>query len=152
MQRLRLSILAFLTVVQVCAQDLTVYGKVLHAQEQAALPGAHVVLHRITYDSKLEVTAGTDGTFRYTNVPPGMYMLQVNVQGFRPLRKKVLVQKEAVNVGMLELEEVRTTKQEVLESDKVPLGEQLGDTPSFNAGAFRTAPDASTGPPFPERL
>lgn len=143
MQRLLLFILAFFAVLQASAQGVTVYGSVRSATDQSALPGASVVLTRVTYDTKSGTATDTAGVFRFGNVQAGMYTLEVSYLGFKPLTKSVLVREEVVNLGKLELEEAATTIKEVQVVGRVPLGEQKGDTTSFNAGAFKTAPDAS---------
>ncbi|CAM3846986.1 outer membrane beta-barrel protein [Pontibacter korlensis] len=143
MQRLFLFIFALFTASQLYAQGATVFGTVQSAQDKSALPGASVVLKRITYDSSTGVATDVAGAFRFSNVVPGMYMVEVNYLGFKPLEKKVLVQQNTVNLGVLELEESSTTIKEVQVVGRVPLGDQKGDTTSFNAGAFKTTPDAS---------
>ncbi|WP_299761567.1 outer membrane beta-barrel protein [uncultured Pontibacter sp.] len=143
MQRLLFFILAFFAVLQASAQGVTVYGSVRSATDQSALPGASVVLTRVTYDTKSGTATDTAGVFKFGNVQAGMYTLEVSYLGFKPLTKSVQVQEGMVNLGKLELEEAATTIKEVQVVGRVPLGDQKGDTTSFNAGAFKTAPDAS---------
>ncbi|TXK45704.1 TonB-dependent receptor [Pontibacter qinzhouensis] len=143
MKRAFLIIVALLAFVQSQAQGVTIYGKVQSSQDQGELPGATVVLTRITSDNKTGMATDERGVFRFNGVEPGAYTVEVNYLGFKPLSKRVVVQDEAVNLGTFLLEESNTTIREVQVVGKVPLGEQKGDTVQYNAAAFKTAPDAS---------
>ncbi|WP_246000988.1 outer membrane beta-barrel protein [Pontibacter diazotrophicus] len=122
---------------------ISINGTVQSAKDHTALPGASVTLTRVTFDDKTGTVTETNGNFRFERVTPGYYTVEVNYLGFKPLVKEVTVQQNSVNLGTLELEEAATTIQEVQVVGRVPLGEQKGDTTSYNAGAFKTNPDAS---------
>ncbi len=110
-----------------------------------ALPGATVVLQQAT-DASAVTTAITNasGRFRFEGVAAGNYNLLVNYLGFKPFSRRVEVLQAALDVGVLALQEEANTIKEVVIVGQVPTGEQKGDTTQFNAGAFKTAPDAST--------
>ena len=48
----------------------------------AAIPGAHVTLTRADHPTSQELTAGDDGQFMFSNVPPGPFQLTVTAAGF----------------------------------------------------------------------
>ncbi|MCJ8164499.1 TonB-dependent receptor [Pontibacter sp. E15-1] len=143
MKKILLLLFAVCTVSQVLAQGVNVFGTVQSATDKAALPGARVELTRITYNSKTGLSADANGNFKFEGVVPGMYTLEISYLGFSQLVKSVLVKQDFVNLGNLEMEESSTAIREVQVVGHVPLGEQKGDTTSYNAGAFKTAPDAS---------
>lgn len=125
------------------AQGIPVFGKVLNGQGKTALPGAQVLL-LAGEDSVLNVaTSDVEGTFRFEQVRPGAYRVEVKYLGFRPFSRPLNVAGSPVNLGQLNLQEDVTTIQEVEIIGRVPLGEQQGDTTQYNAAAFKTAPDAS---------
>jgi len=57
---------------------------------QVPLPGAHVVLIRHTHVVR-QVTAGDDGCFAMTDVPPGVYGLGAGAEGYRPVVEPIEV-------------------------------------------------------------
>src|SRR5690606_35651671 len=83
------------------------------------------------------------GNFRFERVAAGNYTIKVNYLGFNPFSRAVVLEGQSVNLGVLTLEEASTAIGEVVVVGRAPLGEQKGDTASFNAKAFKTAPDAS---------
>ncbi|MCC9136097.1 TonB-dependent receptor domain-containing protein [Pontibacter silvestris] len=125
------------------AQGVAVYGTVQSAQDKTVLPGASVVLTNNANALQKGVATDMEGIFRFENVAPGQYKVEVNFLGFKTLSQEVKVQDGALNLGTLTLEESSTTIKEVQVIGRVPLGEQKGDTTQYNAGAFKTAPDAS---------
>jgi hypothetical protein len=143
MKNLLLLLLLSLSSVRLFAQGVPVSGTVLNGQDRSALPGAQVLL-KTGADSVINA-AGTDaeGRFRFERVRPGAYRVEVKYLGFRPFSQPVTVSGSPVVLGQLMLQEDVTTIQEVEIIGRVPLGQQQGDTTSYNAAAFKTAPDAS---------
>ena len=125
------------------AQGHAVSGTVSSAFYKETLPGASVVLLRLT--DSVSTATGTDqnGSFKFQVVAAGLYSLQVNYLGHKTLTTAVRVQNTAVNLGQLMLEEAANAIKEIEVVGRVPLGEQKGDTTVFNAAAFKVAADAS---------
>ncbi|MBD1398161.1 TonB-dependent receptor [Pontibacter sp. JH31] len=143
MRRLLFILLAILCMSQAEAQNLSVSGKVQDAHGKTTLPGATVLLTRTTYNSQTGIVTNGEGNFLFDNVAPGAYTIEVSYLGFKPYSKSIVVQDEALHLGTILLEEASATIKEVQVIGRVPLGEQKGDTTQYNAGAFKTAPDAS---------
>lgn len=58
----------------------------------AVIPGAVVTIHSTSTAYEKTVTAGVDGTFKFSNLPFGVYRLTVKQAGFEPLTQDVSVQ------------------------------------------------------------
>ncbi|MBF9255601.1 TonB-dependent receptor [Pontibacter sp. 172403-2] len=142
MKKLLLLLFLLTTAMQAYAQGVAITGTVQSATGNAGLPGASVLL-----TNAAAVTTGLvtdmEGNFRFDNVVPGKYTVEVKYLGFKPLSRIVQVQNETVNLGQLKLEEETTTIKEVQVVGRAPLGQQKGDTAQYNAKAFKTTPDAS---------
>ncbi|AHM62387.1 hypothetical protein D770_20690 [Flammeovirgaceae bacterium 311] len=92
------------------------------------------------------VVTDMEGQFRLEDIKPGSYILNVQFMGFRPLLRAIEFdqdQEKDLNLGTLSLREEETRLEEVVIVGKSLLGEQKGDTTSFNAGSFKTLQDAS---------
>lgn len=123
------------------AQGVAVFGTVKSASDQSPLPGASIVLtHKGKNSGNI---TDHDGKFRLTGVMPGQYTLEVKYLGFKTLSRALEVQGENVDLGVLQLQDESNALKEVQVVGRVPLGDQKGDTAQYNAGAFKTAPDAS---------
>ncbi|RDV13971.1 TonB-dependent receptor [Pontibacter diazotrophicus] len=142
MKKLLLTLLLISAIVNAYAQSAAVFGTVKSASDATALPGATVILEG---DSDTPNTTITDseGKFRFERVPAGDYTLRINYLGFQNFTRAVQQQGKSVDLGTLSLQEEATAIKEVQVVGRVPLGDQKGDTSQYNAGAFKTAPDAS---------
>jgi iron complex outermembrane receptor protein len=65
----------------------TLSGKLTQAENQQPLSGALVVIDEL----RREVRAADDGTYRFENVPPGLYHVGVRAEGFSTRRTEVTV-------------------------------------------------------------
>jgi len=105
------------------------------------LIGAEVKLYKI----KSEVTYGTlteiDGTFKLENIETGSYNLIINYLGFKKYRKRIRLNADA-DLGKIILEEDIIEIEGVEITGSMIQAIQKGDTTVFNAGAFKTLPDA----------
>ncbi|WP_187260805.1 TonB-dependent receptor [Pontibacter beigongshangensis] len=145
MKKLILLLIALISIMQASAQTRTysVSGTVKSQQENITLPGASVVLTSNSDAYQTGAATNPDGEFSIDNVAPGEYILSINYVGFKAFSRTVRVQNTDVRLGQLALEGEAMSIREVEVFGRVPLGEQRGDTTSFNAKAFKTAPDAS---------
>ena len=57
----------------------------------AAVPKAQVTIHNVLTAYHQAATSGSDGTFRFTNVPPNPYHLEVTASGFSTFARDVTV-------------------------------------------------------------
>lgn len=69
------------------APGTTVSGIITQAESRQPLAGALVVIDEL----RLETRAGTDGTYRFENVPPGQYHIGVRAEGYSTRRTEVTV-------------------------------------------------------------
>lgn len=141
MRKLFSLLILLISVSQVYAQAVS--GTVQSASDKSKLPGASVVLKRAASTGILTTMTDGEGAFRFEQVQPGSYTLEVRFLGFDMLSRAVQVQQGPVNLGVLSLQEQDNRLSEVQVVGRAPLGEQKGDTTQLNAKAFKTAPDAS---------
>lgn len=143
-----LSLLLFLSLCigEAYSQQAAVYGSVHSEMDGTSLPGAIVQLEN-TADSLATVPTGMatslDGSFRFENVVSGEYIVSVRFVGFVPYSTTIRVDQKSVDLGTISLEEDIITMESVRIIGHVPLGDQIGDTTQFNAGAFKTSPNAN---------
>ncbi|GAA4445467.1 TonB-dependent receptor [Pontibacter saemangeumensis] len=144
MKKLLLTLCLLITAFQGFAQSAALSGTVKSAVGASALPGATVLLSNPATEAPPTATiTDSEGNFRFERVAPGQYNLQVNYLGFQNLSQPVKMEGVSQNLGTLQLQEESTAIKEVQVVGRVPLGTQKGDTAVYNAGAFKTAPDAS---------
>ncbi len=84
-------VLLFLPSPRAAAQDAaTLTGTVVDAETDAPLPGANVALRTPEAPAVLQGTStGTDGTFRFSTVEPGTYVVEVRFVGYRAQERTV---------------------------------------------------------------
>lgn len=84
-----------------------------------------------------------DGQFRLRNLVPGRYRLLVTFLGYRNASKSVAVGRETpVDIGTLRMtEQANTLSEVVVKQERAPVAVK-GDTVEFNAGSFKTQPNA----------
>jgi hypothetical protein len=114
-------------------------GKV--ASETGTLIGAEISLYKMNSDIVYGAATEADGSYRIANISSGEYRMVVNYLGFKKYRKRLTID------GDLEWDDI-LLEEDVLEIDGVEItgtmiqAIQRGDTMVFNAGAFKTLPDA----------
>jgi len=57
----------------------------------AVVPNATVTIENAVTGYQRTVNAGTDGAFKFTNVPPNTYALTVSATGFSPTKQALSV-------------------------------------------------------------
>ncbi|WP_347157000.1 TonB-dependent receptor [Pontibacter chitinilyticus] len=142
MQKILLLFLLLTLGTQAFAQQIAITGTVQNASDQSALPGANVLLTKAGTATVGQMT-DAQGKFRFDNVTPGQYTLEVKYLGFKPFSRNIQVQNSSIDLGVLSLQDETTAIKEVQIVGLAPLGEQKGDTTQFNAKAFKTTKDAS---------
>jgi len=84
-----LSILLIFLIKNLSAQEMrgSIMGKVVDKETYQPLPGVNIFLE----ETELGAASNGDGEFRILNVPPGKYILQASMVGYKIERKDVIV-------------------------------------------------------------
>ncbi len=126
------------------AQTSELTGTVQDAQANIGVSGASILLMNVRDSTQRKgVLADLDGNFKLTNVNAGNYRLRVSSIGYANLEMRVSVGNSPKNLGILKLTENASQLGEVTVREKQVRVEQKGDTIQYNAGAFKTNPDAT---------
>lgn len=121
-----------------------IFGVAIDEKEQAPLIGAHVALYKAADGAEVGTTVTNErGRFFFRDVENGNYKLEITYVGYQTFTKTIEMTGEMVRVGRVAMKESATKLKEVVVEGKIVRAEQLGDTTSFNAAAYKTNPDAS---------
>ncbi|MET4074853.1 outer membrane beta-barrel protein [Hymenobacter sp. UYCo722] len=123
----------------------TVSGRVADGKDQSALIGANVLLVHLPDSVKTGAAADAEGRFQFDNVAPGRYLLDASFVGYQTVRQVVTVAGTPVQLGTLVLPAGGVQLRGVVVTGAAAQSVQKGDTTQFNARAFKTNPDATTG-------
>lgn len=98
-------------------------------------------------DSSLFTFSMTDdaGRFYLDNIPPGEYRLLITHIGYHNSNKKFVINENAENIdlGNVVMNDRTKMLEEVLVTNEAPPVTLIGDTVQYNAGSFKTQPNAS---------
>lgn len=134
---------AILSVGVAAQAGVRVSGRLLNSLSGDPIAGAAVQIDEL----RRTVTSATDGTFTFTNVPPGRYHLSVHSQGYSTRRTEVVVASTAVSELQLAVdpelhfEEVTTvtgdarSQFEVYQPTAVLAGQELSKQLEMSLGA-----------------
>lgn len=144
-----LPVVVLLTVLQIRISEAQVRGeirgKLADARTREAVEFAAVAL-RTLKDSTVEATTvtGKDGAFKLTQVPHGRYDLLISFVGYAPVKKAVTIEsgRLSLDLGTILFEPGIRLSQVTIEGEAVPVTVKK-DTVEFNAGSFKTLPNAS---------
>lgn len=116
-------------------------GKVTDGISKLPMIGANVLIKTVT-DSLLRGTVtGPNGEFEIARPSIPQVKLEISFLGYKTITK-VHDQRDAVDLGeLIILEDTKVLGEVVIEGQNV-VGEQKGDTTSFNANAFKTQQNA----------
>ena len=121
-----------------------IVGMVLDEKDQSPLIGAHAALKNPEDGEEIVATVTNErGSFFFRNVKKGDYVLEISYLGYTTYRQEITVADQPVRVGRISLKEGATQLNEVVVKEKMPQAKQLGDTVQYNAGAYKTNPDAN---------
>ena len=123
----------------------TVSGRVADGKDQSALIGANVLLIHLPDSVKAGAAADADGRFQFDNVAAGRYVLDASFVGYQRVRQALTVAGTPVQLGTLALPAGGVQLKGVVVTGAAAQSVQKGDTTQFNARAFKTNPDATTG-------
>ncbi len=125
--------------------DFTINGRILEEDDELTpVIGATIRLASLTDTS---VGTGTvsdiDGYFTLRGIGSGQYRISVSYIGTQPFEQIISVTNENKELGTIRLKnQSRMLDQVIVQGQQIRV-KQLGDTTEFNAGAFKTNPDAS---------
>ena len=123
----------------------TVSGRVADGKDQSALIGANVLLVHLPDSVKTGAAADASGRFQFDNVVAGRYLVDASFVGYQRVRQNVTVAGTPVQLGTLALPAGGVQLKGVVVTGAAAQSVQKGDTTQFNAKAFKTNPDATTG-------
>lgn len=123
------------------AQSHIITGSLLDGSDKQPVTGASVSLNSLGDTTARLIKTDIDGNFSLT-VPPGNYLLKVNMLGYSPLQRRLTVN-STQNLGTLSLSRDEKSLKGVTVQGTATRSEQSGDTTSFNAASFKTNPDAT---------
>ena len=126
------------------AQTAGLSGRIVDRKTGQPIPGAHIKLTNESDTSQTYLaTSGADGTFLLTGLPARAYKLEATFVGYAPFLKTYTLDKRSIDAGDLALSQIAIPQPEVVVEGKVPPAVQKTDTTEYNAGAFKTHPDAT---------
>ena len=115
----------------------TVSGYVIDGENNVPLPGAVVLI-----DTTLHALTDAKGQFTISNVPMAEVQLSVSYLGYKKINRTIEITQRNTNLGVIRME-VETNKiEDVVVTTEAIIAVQKGDTVQYNAGAFKTNPDA----------
>lgn len=127
----------------VFAQGTSVSGIVTDQSSKEELIGANVVLLKLPDSVQVNGTvADLDGSYRFSNVRQGQYIIKVSYLGYHTLMKSVSVSQEDLKGLNFEMSEDAKVLQETQVEAVLPRMVLKEDTVQLNADAFKVNPDA----------
>ena len=126
----------------VSAQTFSASGTVTNGK--SSLVGVTVLVNDQSDSTKRNgVITNTEGRFLFPALSSGTYRLRATFIGYQTLEMQFRVDSQTVNLGALRLiENARQLKGVTIIGQQLRV-EQKGDTVQYNAGAFKTNPDAT---------
>ena len=125
------------------AQSQRLQGRIVDAKLKYPLAGAHIrLVNESDSTENLIATADQDGMFRFSVLGSHHYMLEATYVGHKMFSKAIIVDRPLVLLPDILLPEITIQMGEVVVEGSPPPAIQKGDTTEFNAGAFKTNPDA----------
>lgn len=132
----------FLSSVTVAQQ--VIEGAVVDPSDNSPLIGVNLLLtSQADSTDRYFATSEIDGSFRFSQVKTGSYVLDGTYVGYKKLVKSIKVERKRVDLGNVFMEQDAEVLEELKVVGQAPMSVQLGDTTQFNAQAFKTNPDAS---------
>ncbi len=122
-------------------QERKFTGKVIDGVTKTPMIGANVLIKTVT-DSLLRGTVtGADGSFEIARPRIPQVKFEITFLGYRTITQ-IHSMRDPMELGELILLEDTKVLGEVVIQGQIPVGEQRGDTTSFNANAFKTQTNA----------
>jgi len=126
------------------AQTFTITGRILGKDDHAPLQGVHVLLMDTPDTTRaLGEVSGLEGTFTFRHVAPGRYKLKATYVGLKEYEQSIIVTNADIRLADIMMEPVITPLEGITVQSQQIRTEMRGDTVEYNAGAYKTNPDAN---------
>jgi hypothetical protein len=126
------------------AQTFSLSGTFRDSKDQSTLAGVAISLSPASdTNNYLNTLSDVDGNFNFTGLTPGNYLLRANYLGYRAFRQTYALINSDLTLGNLNISSARNRLQGVTVTATQVATQQSGDTTAFNAGAYKTNPDAN---------
>ncbi|HTR80737.1 MAG TPA: outer membrane beta-barrel protein [Bacteroidota bacterium] len=143
LQFLCLITLVVLVPLHVFSQAANLKGRILDSRKELPLAGAHVKLTNTADSSQVFVTTTDgEGAFAFSGIGFGLYAFEATYVGHTAVDRIIRVDRSSMALADVLLSEVPIQLGEVVVQGSPPPAIQKTDTTEFNAGAFKTNPDA----------
>ncbi|MCY7353110.1 MAG: TonB-dependent receptor family protein, partial [Cytophagaceae bacterium] len=142
LRKLLLLTIGCTVMIRASAQTFPVSGTV--SDGTTSLVGVTILVNDQTDSTKRNgVITDPEGRFSFPALSPGAYRLRATIIGYQTTELQFRVDSQAVDLAGLRLvENARQLKEVTIIGQQLRV-EQKGDTVQYNAGAFKTNPDAS---------
>ena len=126
------------------AQGFKVDGTILDADDRSTMPGALVKLIYLTDTTKWRgMETDNDGKFQLTNIPDGMYQMEIIYIGYKSGLQKIKVAGADKHLGAIFIEKKPQSIRDVPIIAKENRVKQKDDTTEYNANAYKVNTDAT---------
>ncbi len=126
------------------AQNLTLSGRIMDADDTTSLIGVTVLISNVSDTSKSGwTTSDQRGEFKVSNLYAGTYDLRATYIGYKTLSLTKIVIKSNKDLGAMLMEQNAAQLKAAEVDATMKRVEMKGDTTEYNAKAFKVNPDAS---------
>src|SRR5207253_3504136 len=109
-------------------------------------PEADVDLTTATGGQPLTTTTDEEGDFEFSKVPPGDYVLRVNVAGFEPVERPIAVGSGPIADIRVKLKIAQVSEKVIVSGQAIPLAEENRNQVQFNQQAVMNLPAKDDNP------
>ena len=138
-----LLLLFFIPITQLFSQNLNVQGTITNKNTGSIIPNANVSLTHLPDSSIKRKVASVNGNFLFEDVRKGRYILRISFIGMGTYTRRFEVGEKSINFGKIALEEKEINLDELEITAQAPVATVKEDTTEYNAGSFKTNPDAN---------
>lgn len=136
-------ILLIIAVPAVAQNNYTIEGKIFDEKNQP-YDGASVDIFVDSNKMLFSIFSEADGAVLFDELESGSYKIVVSTFGYEDFTKQIVINGNNVNIGNITLKPVK--KEDLagitIQGDRLPV-QQKDDTTQYDAGAFKTNPDAT---------
>jgi len=113
------------------------------SDKTGALPGATIKVMNTDSSLAAGTVADMDGSFSLSLAQNKKFIVLFSYMGYRENFRNIETKSQPIDLGKITMKEALQKLDEVVVSTTQTRGEQKGDTTAFNAGAYKTNPDAT---------
>src|SRR5436853_19841 len=128
------------------AQGTAPVRGVVQDPDGTAVPEADVDLTTATGGQPLTTTTDEEGDFEFSKVPPGDYVLRVNVAGFEPVERPIAVGSGPIADIRVKLKIAQVSEKVIVSGQAIPLAEENRNQVQFNQQAVMNLPAKDDNP------